>query len=120
SSAGIDLSKPMLVASWNQGRLSPRDLAALFPQTFIPQASFDTCVAVDLSAVDWKAALDSFRAFCTQLTVWIAGSAANAKAVRAALSYATTSLVEFSSGGLADVGALVSAICLVPGIPRQC
>lgn len=117
SAAGIDLAWPAYDLSIAGGEVDAPAMAAAFTHRFVPQAAFDSCVAVDTSRPEWLAALGSFQAFVGTLLPWIRAQAANAEAVRAALRYAATSVVKFTSGGLADVGALASAIAAIPGAP---
>jgi hypothetical protein len=120
SAAGIDLSRPVYSLSTAQGELEVRQIAATFASQFTPQTSFDSCVAVDLEGPAWASALNHFRTFSNLLLAWIQSAPGNVALVRNALQFASTSLVRYTSGGLADVGALATAMAAVPGVPAAC
>lgn len=120
SAAGIDLSGPVMVATQNQGQMAAKELAGTFAELFQPKASFDTCVAIDLSISQWAAAISSFGAFCDNVLPWIEASPTNASKMRDALGGAATSIVRFWNGGLADVSALAQAVTAISGLPNAC
>jgi hypothetical protein len=119
SAAGIDVSEPVRVATVARGRMAPPELAASFVTGFRPRASSDTCVAVQLTGPGWDRATAAFRRFCDRALTWLGASAENAAALRAALRLAATSIVQFWSGGLADIGALATAVAGVAGLPSD-
>lgn len=109
SAAGLELAEPVRSASIAGGMLDSSDLATRFVTEFTPRAPFDTCVAVELTRPAWPIARDRLQAAVTALRPFLAASVANRERLRAALSRATTSLVRFTGGGLADVGALATS-----------
>lgn len=119
SAAGIDMSGVVRKLTVARGAGDARTIAATIARDFQPQTSFDSCVAIDLTNSGWAAAISAFRAFCAIFLPWIQASPNNADAALGALRYATTSIVQFSSGGLADVGALADAIANIPNAPAN-
>lgn len=117
SAAGIDLSSSVQEVSVNQGAFLASAVATLIVRNFRPAASFDSCVAIDLSRPAWCNAVSAFADFCSGLLTWVRGSQVNSSAVRVALDQASKSLVKFTGEGLADVGALRTAIEAIPNIP---
>ncbi len=117
SAAGIDMAEPARAFS-SLAAVDPPTLAKTIVDRFTPQAAFDSCVAIDLESDGWSAALTSFQTqSAAALLPWIQSNPANADALRAALRLASTSVVQYATGGLADVGALASAIAGMPGAP---
>ena len=114
---GIDLARPVAAFTAAVGSLDAVTLAATIAGDFTPQAAFDSCVAIDLSGAEWASALVAFAAFCAAFLAWLDGSGTRADDARAALRYAATSVVQYSGGGLADIGALADAVCRIPAIP---
>lgn len=119
SAAGIDISATARQLTVQQGAATGQAIGTMLATGFKPQTSFDSCVAVDLSRPDWAAAVQAFRSFCAAALPWVQASTANADAFRQALRTASTSLVEYSGGGLADVSALAAAVAAVPGMPAE-
>jgi hypothetical protein len=119
SAAGIDVATAAQQLSNAHGAADANAIATAIVAGFRPQAAFDSCVAVDLDRPDWNAGLAAFAAFCATLLPWVQNSAANAQAVIAALRSASSSVVQFSGGGLADVQALADAVSRLPGLPSD-
>lgn len=120
SAAGVDLSQPARALTEARGELDAPQIAAEFASRFTPQTSFDSCVAVDLSKPEWSLALNHFHNFATVLNGWVRSSPGNRETMRNALRLASSSLVKFSSGGLADAAALAQAVASIPGVPGEC
>lgn len=120
SASGVDLSKPAWALSMAKGELDAPQIAATFAKEFTPQTPFDSCVAVDLASAAWNQGLSHFRTFSLHLLGWLQSAPNNLEAVRAALRVAATSVVKYTSGGLADIGALATAMAAVPGVPAAC
>lgn len=120
SAAGIDLSRPAVVATQRQGAMTAQELAGTIAQQFSPAASFDSCIAIDLSISNWKTAIEYFKVFCDEFLQWIQDSSGNAKAARDALRLSTTSIVKFWNQGLADVAKLAEAVNAISGLPENC
>jgi hypothetical protein len=119
SAAGIDMSAPATDLSLS---LSPGDavsIGAAIVRRFTPQASFDTCVAVDLTNAGWVTALTAFREFCTTFLAWLRLGSQNIAAALNALRIASSSVVEFNTGGLADLNALANAVGDIPNLPSE-
>ncbi len=119
SATGIDLSGPARTLTASGGTAAANTIAATIASSFQPQVTFDSCVAIDLTNQGWTAAIAAFRAFCLAFLPWVQAGQSNADAARGALRRAATTLVQFSSGGLADVGALTNAIADIPGVPAN-
>jgi Clostripain family len=119
SAAGIDLASPVYTLSVASGAGDATTIAATIANKFQPQAAFDSCIAINLLNRNWTAALGYFRAFCGAFLPWVQASPANADAARSALRYAATSIVKFTGGGLADIGALAGAIANIPSAPAE-
>ena len=117
SANGVDYATPAIAMSRSAATLSPQEIAQAIVKSFVPAASFDTCVAMDLSSPSWKTATDFFRAFCTGLAAWLGASSDNRDAFRHALRIASSSVVRFIDGGLADVGGLLSAVEDLASLP---
>jgi hypothetical protein len=120
SASGIDLSRPAWSLSVARGELDAPQLAAAFASQFTPQTAFDSCVAIDLASPEFSAALSHFRTFSGHLLPWLQAAQSNLEAVRGSLRLAATSVVRYTSGGLADLGALAAAMAGVRGIPAAC
>jgi hypothetical protein len=119
SAAGIDLARPAYDLTVAHGVGDAGTVAATIARQFTPQTSFDSCVAIDLTNPNWVASISAFRAFCVAFLPWVQASPSNAAAALGALRFAATSVVQFSSGGLADVGALANAIGNIPNAPAN-
>ena len=117
SAAGVDMAGPVAVLTGSKGIGDDNTIGLAIVNSFKPQADFDSCVAVSLANPAWASALVSFRAFCTAFLPWVQASQANLNAAQAALRLAATSVVEYSSGGLADVSSLAQSISGIANIP---
>jgi hypothetical protein len=120
SAAGVDLSQPARALTEARGELGAPRIAAEFASRFTPQTVFDSCTAIDLSKREWNQALNHFHDFATRLYAWISSAPGNKEVMRNALRVATSSLVKFRSGGLADAAALAQAVGAMPGVPAEC
>lgn len=119
SASGIDLARPVHEMAARSGALEATGIAAELARHFEPRASFDSCVAIDLSSASWTRAASAFRDFCAALAPWVQQSSSNAAALADALRYASTSLVKFTAGGLSDVAILARAIGNIPNVPSS-
>lgn len=117
SAAGIPLYAAAAQFTVRGGTLAPPDLAKTVVDAFVPQTDFDSCVAVHLAAPTWNEAQRTFTDCCEALLVWLSADAAHATDLQRGLALAATSLVQFSSGGLADVGSLLIALGQLPEAP---
>lgn len=117
SAAGIDLARPASILTSRRGEDDAIAIARTIAGNFTPQAAFDSCVAINLSDSNWGLAISEFRDFCAAFLSWVQQSAGNAQAAVAALRNATTSVVEFTTGGLADFNALATSIYNIANIP---
>jgi hypothetical protein len=120
SADGLDFSGPAADITAQQGVIEPQEIAESFVRRFKPKTSFDTCIAVHVAAQEWDRAAASFRDFSVALVDWVRSGPANADAARNALRLAATSVVRFSTGGLADVSMLLASFESVPGLPAAC
>ncbi|HSP77989.1 MAG TPA: clostripain-related cysteine peptidase, partial [Myxococcaceae bacterium] len=120
SAAGVDLAQPARALTEARGELDAPQIAATFASHFAPQTSFDSCVAIDLSKPEWSLALNHFHNFATRLNGWVRSAPGNRETVRNALRVAATSVVKFTSGGLADAAALAQAVEGMSGVPGEC
>jgi hypothetical protein len=117
SAKGIPLSGAANKLTALDGKAGPAEIARTFTDVFVPQTDFDSCVAVDLSIPAWKNALDGFQVCCGALLPWVKSDAAHARALQNAMAVASTSLVQYRGGGLADVTSLMSALADLPQAP---
>lgn len=117
SADGIDLAGPVAAFTAGKGMADAASLASTIARDFTPQQAFDSCVAIDLSGEGWRSALAEFAEFCAAFRAWLAAGGTRADDARAALRRAATSVVQYASGGLADIGALADAVCGIPAIP---
>lgn len=114
---GIDLAGPAYRLSMSAAELSAQSIAATISRDFVPEASFDTCVAVDLMSLNWTGAVGAFRSACAILLPWVREDRANVELVRASLQAATRSMARFTAGGFADAAAVATALGSLPGMP---
>lgn len=119
SAAGISMSEAAQVLTAGRGTLDRQAIATAIVDNFTPQADFDSCVAVDLANPSWGNALTSFQTFCAGFLTWIRDDPANALSAATALQTAERSIVKFSGHGLADFGALATAVAAIPELPGQ-
>jgi hypothetical protein len=117
SAAGIPLSGPAVKLTGRQGVDDPAGIAKSFAETFLPQADFDSCVAIDISAAAWGNALTMFRTCCEALLTWVQYDPTNAQALQKAMEIASVSVVQYQHGGLADVASLTEALAGLQGAP---
>jgi cysteine peptidase C11 family protein len=120
SAAGIDIAQAATKFSTAQGLMDPGEMATAFVAGFLPRTAFDSCLAIDISNPAWMAAMTYFRTFSGSFLAWIQTNQTNAEAARGALKYASTSLVQYTTGGLADISALSAAIASLPGLSALC
>ena len=119
SAAGIGLDGAAASITAQKGAMAATDVARTVATRFSPQASFDSCVAIDLSAAGWVDALASFRTACAGLLSWThADAAGRAPLIKRALAAAANSVVKYQAGGLADVRSLATALAGLPGLPQ--
>ncbi|RRS03221.1 hypothetical protein EIP75_16145 [Aquabacterium soli] len=118
SAAGIVLDGAAAVITAQKGAMAAADVARTVAARFSPQASFDSCVAIDLSAAGWADAVAHFRTACAGLLSWTnADAAGRAPLLKRALAAASGSVVKYQDGGLADVRSLATALAGLPGLP---
>lgn len=117
SAAGIPLATAAAALTRVGGAATPQDIARNFVQSFRPMTDFDSCVAIDLGAAAWAQAAAALRDCSVALLDWIGTDPELAQAVRTALELATTSLVRFRDGGLADGRSLALALGGLAGVP---
>lgn len=118
SASGIDLSAA--VARLNEGGdFNSQEIASLISNTFEPQAPFDSCVAINLTAPNWDKSIESFSSFSQQFFRWIRSTPSNAQLAREILRTAGARFVKFANGSLADVGALAEAVRTAPTMPSE-
>jgi hypothetical protein len=120
SASGVAITNPVIIATKAEGKLTAQDFAATITRQFQPKTNFDSCIAFDLSKPQWTTAINSFQSFCNMLLPWIKASNVNAAEVKKALNIASTSVVKFSSGALADLSSLVQSLTALEGLPIEC
>lgn len=117
SAAGIPLSLAATKLTAQRGIMDSADIARTFAETFLPQADFDSCVAIDISAPAWGEALGHFEVCCSALLTWLSVDPTNSQALQKAMVTASSSLVQYQGRGLADIGSLAMALANLPSAP---
>ncbi len=114
SSAGLDHAAVARMLNERQGRANAREVAAAYVNSFVPRTVFDTAVAIDLDATRLEEAKRRFGKLVQTLSL-----PNDAESLKSVLQRATSSIVKYVSGGLADAGALFDAFTRVGGFDSQ-